>query len=293
MRVKKAIIAAGGYGLNLLPATKALPKEILPVFDRPVIDYLVKEAKLAGITDILLISGKRKRAIEDYFDSAPELEMNLAKKHKTELIELIQATTDVNLYFVKQTNPSGIGDALLMAEDFVDNEPFMVMLSDDIISDPASLTQQLLSDYAQYQVPVFGVEPLIKQQISPYGIVSLSETKFDNGLTQVRSIEDGTEAQQGPGALGVVGRYVLEPDCFTYLKELPDDIAASEQLSEALNQISLQKPVLAREFNGQREDISDKFGLLKASIDYGLKTETYGLEVANYIKELVKSGRLD
>lgn len=293
MRVKKAIIAAGGYGLSLLPATKALPKEILPIFDRPVIDYLVREAKAAGITDILLISGKRKRAIEDYFDSAPELEINLAKKHKTDLIKMIQTTTDINLYFVKQNNPTGLGDALLMGEDFINNEPFMVMLSDDIISGYSMLTNQLLMDFDQYQAPIFGVQTLNKHQMSHYGDVVLSDQVIAEGLTQLSEIKKQRAYDQMAGSVGIVGRYVLPRDFFKYLKQLPEDVPADDQLSEALNLLNQQQPVLTRKFIGQREDISGKFGLLKASINYGLKTETFGPEIRTYIKELVKSGRLD
>ncbi|MFD1672518.1 UTP--glucose-1-phosphate uridylyltransferase [Agrilactobacillus yilanensis] len=293
MTVKKAIIAAGGYGFSLLPATKALPKEILPVFDRPVIDYLVREAKLAGITDILLISGKRKRAIEDYFDAAPELEMSLAEKNKTELMALIKTTTDVNLYFMKQNNPTGIGDALLMAEDFVNDEPFVVMLSDDIVDEAHSLTRQLLEDYNQYQAPVLGIEALSPQQVSHYGIVSLSETVVAPGLSQIQSIVEKPLPDSAPSTLGVVGRYVLPGDFFQYLKQLPEETTASNQLSLALNLLNAQTPVLARTFVGQREDISSKFGLLKASINYGLQSPTFGSEVAAYIKELTNSKRLD
>lgn len=292
MRVKKAIIAAGGYGLSLLPATKALPKEILPVFDRPVIDYLVREAKAAGITDILLISGKRKRAIEDYFDSAPELEINLAKKNKTNLIQMIQKTTDINLYFVKQNNPTGLGDALAMAEDFINDEPFLVMLSDDIISEPAQLTTQLLADFDQYHAPVFGVQTLNKHQMSHYGDVVLSDEVVAQGLTKLAQIKPQRAYDQMAGSVGIVGRYVLPRDFFKYLKQLPEAVDADDQLSEALNLLNQQQPVLTRTFVGQREDISGKFGLLKASINYGLKTETFGPEVQAYIKELVKSGRL-
>lgn len=293
MKVKKAIIAAAGYGFSLLPATKALPKEILPVFDHPVIDYLVREAREAGITDILLISGKRKRAIEDYFDSAPELEINLKQKNKTDLMALIQATTDIKLIFLKQSEPTGVGDALKMAEDFVDSEPFVAMFSDDIVLDPVPLTKTLVADYDRYQAPVLGVEELTPTQLSSYGIVELAPASTAPGLTPIQRIVEKPAAESAPSSLGIIGRYVLPGNFFKYLNALPEQTPASEQMTQALNLLNQEQPVLARQFQGQREDISNKFGLLKASIDYGLNTPEFGPQIQAYLKALAQSGRLD
>jgi UTP--glucose-1-phosphate uridylyltransferase len=292
MKAKKAVITAGGLGLNLLPATKALPKEILPIFDRPVIDYVVQELKESGITDILLVSGKRKRAIEDYFDSAPALEMALEEKHKTALIQLIQASTDVNLYFTKQSEPTGIGDALLLAEDFVDNDPFVLVLSDDIVKDPVPLTKLLLQDFDAYQAPVLGIENITPNEIRRYGVVELGAQKTE-GLAAVKQIVEKPDENTAPSKLGVIGRYVLPGDFFNYLRQLPKQTPDTEQLSTALNLLNQDQPILARYFHGQREDISTKLGLLKASIDYGLKSPEFGPAINQYIKDLVSSGRLD
>ncbi|WP_416353885.1 UTP--glucose-1-phosphate uridylyltransferase [Agrilactobacillus fermenti] len=286
MKVRKAVIAAGGFGLSLLPATKAVPKEILPVFDRPVIDYLVREAQQAGITDILLISGKRKRAIEDYFDAAPDLEIHLAESHKNHLLAMVKATDNVNLYFVKQNDPTGIGDALLLAEDFVDNEPFVVMLSDDIVLDPKPLTQQLIADFNRLQQPILGVQSVSSQATSSYGIVELAD-HLQAGLGKIKSIVEKPGPVSAPSSLGIIGRYVLPGSFFEVLRQRPTDLPATEQLSAALNQLNQTQQIYAREFTGQREDISGKFGLLKATIDYGLNSEEYGSEAATYIKQLV------
>ena len=263
MKVKKAVIPAAGLGTRFLPATKAMAKEMLPIVDKPTIQFIVEEALKSGIEDILIVTGKAKRPIEDHFDSNIELETNLSEKGKTELLKLVEETTDVNLHFIRQSHPKGLGHAVLQARAFIGNEPFVVMLGDDIMEDEVPLTQQLIDDYERTHASTIAVMEVPQKDTSKYGIINPGE-ELEEGLFNVKNF---VEKQPGAG----------------------NEI----QLTDAIDTLNKTQRVFARNFTGKRYDVGDKFGFMKTSIEYGLTHPEVGEPLKEYIKELGKQLEAD
>ncbi|MCZ2491576.1 UTP--glucose-1-phosphate uridylyltransferase GalU [Dellaglioa algida] len=287
MKVRKAIIPAAGLGTRFLPATKAMAKEMLPIVDKPTIQYIVEEARAAGIEDILIVTGKGKRPIEDHFDSVPELEANLAAKGKTELLKIVEETTDINLFFIRQSHPRGLGDAVLMAKDFVGDEPFVVMLGDDIMQDKVPLTKQLMNRYDETHASTLAVMEVPHKEVSKYGVIA-PKSEVSKGLFDVEKFVEKPAVDDAPSDLAIIGRYLLTPEIFGMLETQKPGEGNEVQLTDAIDRLNKVQRVFAHEFKGDRYDVGNKFGYLKTSIDFGLKHPEVKDELREYIKELSK-----
>ncbi|MHC9533111.1 UTP--glucose-1-phosphate uridylyltransferase GalU [Dellaglioa sp. L3N] len=287
MKVRKAIIPAAGLGTRFLPATKAMAKEMLPIVDKPTIQYIVEEAKAAGIEDILIVTGKGKRPIEDHFDSVPELEANLKAKGKTELLKIVEATTNINLFFIRQSHPRGLGDAVLMAKDFVGDEPFVVMLGDDIMQDKVPLTKQLMNRYEETHASTLAVMEVPHKEVSKYGVIA-PQNEVSKGLFDVEKFVEKPAVEDAPSDLAIIGRYLLTPEIFGMLETQEPGEGNEIQLTDAIDRLNKVQRVFAHEFKGDRYDVGNKFGYLKTSIEFGLKHPEVKDELREYIKELSK-----
>ncbi|AUJ32515.1 MAG: UTP--glucose-1-phosphate uridylyltransferase GalU [Liquorilactobacillus nagelii] len=288
MKVRKAVIPAAGLGTRFLPATKALAKEMFPIIDKPTIQFIVEEARKSGIEDILVVTGKGKRSIEDHFDSVPELEQNLKEKGKTDLLKLVEQTTDINLYFIRQPHPKGLGDAVLMAKDFVGNEPFVVMLGDDLMRDRVPLTKQLINRYEQTHASTLAVMRVPHDQVYKYGVIDPgSETS--QGLYDVKKFVEKPPVAKAPSDLAIIGRYLLTPEIFGMLETQKVGAGNEIQLTDAIDRLNKIQRVFAHEFKGERFDVGYKFGFLKTSIEFGLDHPEVKDDLKAYIKELAKN----
>jgi UTP--glucose-1-phosphate uridylyltransferase len=272
MKVRKAVIPAAGLGTRFLPATKAMPKEMLPIVDKPTIQFIVEEAKESGIEDILIVTGKNKRPIEDHFDSNPELEQDLAEKHKEDLLKLSQSITGlgVNLYYTRQPHPAGLGDAIFRARSFVGDEPFIVMLGDDLMRDQVPLTKQLMNDYEETHASTIAVKKVPHKDVSKYGIIE-PETEIRSGLYNVKSFVEKPAVDKAPSNLAIIGRYLLTPEIFDILAHQRPGAGGEIQLTDAIDTMNKTQRVFAHVFTGQRFDVGNKEGYLETSIQYGLR----------------------
>lgn len=289
MKVRKAIIPAAGLGTRFLPATKAQPKEMLPIVDKPTIQYIVEEAVEAGIEDIIIISGRNKRAIEDHFDKSYELEESLYQKGKFDILQDLQQISNLaNIHYIRQKEPKGLGHAISCASSFIGNEPFAVLLGDDIVDAEKPALKQLIEIYDEYKCSVVGVQPVDVKDISKYGIVkpvgnlASERTFFAEGLIEKPSIEDS------PSNYAILGRYVLTPEIFSILNELPFGADGEIQLTDAIQKLTLIQKVIAHHFEGKRHDIGDKLGYIKATLDFGLKREELRAELLSYLSTILE-----
>ena len=287
MTVKKAVIPAAGLGTRFLPATKAMAKEMLPIVDKPTIQFIVEEALNSGIEDILIVTGKGKRPIEDHFDANLELEMNLREKGKTELLKLVEETTDVNLHFIRQSHPKGLGHAVLQAKAFVGNEPFVVMLGDDLMEDEVPLSKQLINDYEKTHASTIAVMKVPHEETSKYGIINPG-TQVEKGLYNVKNFVEKPEPDKAPSNLAIIGRYLLTPEIFQMLETQQPGAGDEIQLTDAIDRLNQTQRVFAREFCGKRYDVGDKFGYLKTNIEYGLTHPQVKDDLRQFIIELGK-----
>ncbi|BAW86092.1 UTP--glucose-1-phosphate uridylyltransferase GalU [Limosilactobacillus fermentum] len=287
-QVRKAIIPAAGLGTRFLPATKALAKEMLPIVDKPTIQFIVEEARKSGIEDIVVVDGKNKRSIEDHFDSNPELEDNLRDKHKDEMLKLVQETTDINIYFIRQSHPRGLGDAVLTARDFIGDEPFVVMLGDDlnnINGDAEPLTKELINSYEETGASTLAVMRVPHEDTAKYGVINPSKEVMP-GLYNVTSFVEKPEPKDAPSDLAIIGRYVFTPEIFDVLAKTKPGKGNEIQLTDAINTLNKTQRVFAHEYKGHRYDVGNKFGLIETNIEYGLKHPETKDELREYIKDL-------
>ncbi|WHO85192.1 UTP--glucose-1-phosphate uridylyltransferase GalU [Limosilactobacillus oris] len=287
-RVRKAIIPAAGLGTRFLPATKALAKEMLPIVDKPTIQFIVEEARKSGIEDIVVVDGKNKRSIEDHFDSNPELEDNLRSKHKDEMLKLVEETTDVNIYFIRQSHPRGLGDAVLTARDFIGDEPFVVMLGDDlnnINNNGQPLTKELIESYQQTGASTLAVMRVPHEDTAKYGVINPSK-EVTPGLYNVTSFVEKPAPKDAPSDLAIIGRYVFTPEIFDVLVKTKPGKGNEIQLTDAIDTLNQTQRVFAREYKGDRYDVGNKFGWVKTNIEYGLKHPQVKDELREYIKAL-------
>lgn len=284
-KVRKAVIPAAGLGTRFLPATKAMAKEMLPIVDKPTIQFIVEEAINSGIEDILIITGKSKRPIEDHFDSNIELEENLREKEKFELLKIVEETIGLNLFFVRQSYPKGLGDAVLHAKAFVGNEPFVVMLGDDIMEDEVPLTKQLIDQYEKTHASNIAVMKVPHEDTSKYGIID-PEAQIEEGLYNVKRFVEKPDPKDAPSDLAIIGRYLLTPEIFELLENQEPGAGNEIQLTDAIDNLNKTQRVFAHEFKGERYDVGDKFGFMKTSIQYGLRHEQIKDDLRAYIKDL-------
>ncbi|ECL7895517.1 TPA: UTP--glucose-1-phosphate uridylyltransferase GalU [Listeria innocua] len=285
MKVKKAVIPAAGLGTRFLPATKAMPKEILPIVDKPTIQYIVEEAVESGIEDILIVTGKGKRAIEDHFDSVPELELNLREKNKLELLHLIEETTNINLHFIRQSKPKGLGDAILQARGFVGNEPFIVMLGDDIVQAKTPCAKQLIQQYEKTHSSIIGVQTVPHEETYRYGIIDPID-EYSKNLYNVNGFVEKPNPNEAPSNLAILGRYLLTPQIFDFLETQKPGAGGEIQLTDAINSLNEIQRVFAYDFEGERYDVGDKFGFIKTTMQFALKHPEIKDDVANLVDEL-------
>ncbi|WP_175060115.1 UTP--glucose-1-phosphate uridylyltransferase GalU [Thermococcus sp. 2319x1] len=266
MKIRKAVIPAAGLGTRMLPITKSMPKEMLPIVNKPVIHYVVEEAIRAGIDDILIITGKGKRAIEDYFDRSFELEYYLRERGKVnELRQVEEIGEMVDIYYVRQKKPLGLGDAILYAEKHVNEEPFAVLLGDDLIVSEKPGIQQLIEVAQCYSSPVIGVEKVPRELVDRYGVIS--GTELDRELYEVHNLVEKPSPQEAPNNIAIVGRYVLTPEIFDILKEIPPGKGGEVQLTDALRELAKRRKILAKLISGKRYDIGTFEGWLRANIE--------------------------
>lgn len=285
MKVRKAVIPAAGLGTRFLPATKAVAKEMLPIVDKPTIQFIVEEAMASGIEDILVVTGKAKRPIEDHFDANIELEQNLKSTGKTDLLKLVEETTDINLHFVRQKRPLGLGHAILQAKAFVGDEPFVVMLGDDITSNKVPLTKQLINDYEKTKASTLAVMPVPHKETSKYGIIE-PNGEIAKGLYDVNSFVEKPKPEQAPSNLAIIGRYLLTPEIFSLLEKQKPGKGGEIQLTDSIDELNKTQRVFAQEFSGKRYDVGTKIGMLEANIEYGLQHPETKDELKAYLKSM-------
>ncbi|MDK2915181.1 MAG: UTP--glucose-phosphate uridylyltransferase [Thermococcaceae archaeon] len=287
MKIRKAVIPAAGLGTRMLPITKSMPKEMLPIVDKPVIHYVVEEAIRAGIDDILIITGKGKRAIEDYFDRSFELEYYLREKGKLEELKQVEEIGEmVDIYYVRQKKPLGLGDAILHAEKHVNGEPFAVLLGDDIIVSEKPGIQQLIEVANKYSSPVIGVEKVPWEIVNRYGIVD--GTQIDNDLYEVRDLIEKPSLEEAPSNIAIIGRYVLPPEIFGILKKTPPGKGGELQLTDALRILVSERKIFAKRISGKRYDVGTRLGFIRANIELGLLRQDLKEQINALLKELVR-----
>lgn len=269
--VRKAVFPVAGLGTRFLPATKAMPKEMLPVVDKPLIQYAVEEAVAAGITEIIFVTGRNKRAIEDHFDRVPELELTLESKNKTELLEAVRNVLPdhVNCIYTRQSAPLGLGHAVLCAESIVGNEPFAVLLADDLIDADTPVTAQMVEVARRHGGSVLAVQPVRPEHTDRYGIVS--GRMRDERLMDVSGIVEKPKPSEAPSRLGVVGRYVLEPQIFKYLRRTQAGVGGEIQLTDAIAAMMRDRSVFGYQYEGERYDCGSKAGFYRANVELGRK----------------------
>lgn len=284
-RVKKAIIPAAGLGTRFLPATKAMPKEMLPIVDKPTIQYIVEEAVESGIEDIIIVTGKGKRAIEDHFDNHFELEHNLLEKQKLQLLEEVQRASNlVDIHYIRQKEPRGLGHAVWCARKFIGDEPFAVLLGDDIVkAEPKPCLRQLMDEYDKTQCSIIGVQEVPLQQTHRYGIVDPQE---QNGrLYQVRNFVEKPPKGTAPSNLAIMGRYILTPRIFELLDAQEIGAGGEIQLTDAIQKLNLEQPVYAYNFEGKRYDVGEKLGFIMTTLEFALTNDELS---GPLMEELVK-----
>lgn len=269
MKIKKAIIPAAGLGTRFLPATKAMPKEMLPIVDKPTIQYIVEEAIASGIEDIIIVTGKGKRAIEDHFDHAFELEETLLKKGKLDMLDSVLATSNVEIHYIRQKQPLGLGHAIWSARKFIGNEPFAVLLGDDIVENDEPCLAQLMNQFDQTGNSVIGVQQVPEAQTDRYGIID--PVHVNGRLIEVNRFVEKPAAGTAPSNYAIMGRYVLTPEIFEFLGEHELGAGGEIQLTDAIQKLNETQPVYAYDFEGQRFDVGEKFGFIETTIEFALK----------------------
>ena len=289
MPITKAVIPAAGLGTRFLPATKAQPKEMLPIVDKPTIQYIIEEAAASGITDILIITGRNKRAIEDHFDRSIELEMELERKHKDKLLQEIKDISNiVNIQYIRQQTPKGLGHAVLCAKNFVGNEPFAVLLGDDVVDSHVPCLKQLMNVYDRYNSSVLGVQQVPWTEVDKYGIVS--GEVMEDGIHKVKTLFEKPDREIAPSNVAILGRYIITPDIFPILEHTEPGAGLEIQLTDALKELARHKAVYAYEFAGCRYDVGDKLGFLKATVEMALKRPDLHDDFADYLRALNDGG---
>lgn len=290
-RVRKAIIPVAGYGTGFLPATKAQPKELLPIVDKPIIQFTVEEAIKAGIEEIVIITGRQKRSVEDHFDSNPELEANLKKSGKLKLLEIVESTTYTNLFFARQPFPAGLGEALMHARAFVDNEPFAILLADNIYDSERPVIKDLMDIYNQYAVSSVAGSFVSDEDMVNYGMIEKG-LEAEIGMPDVYKIAKLIEKptpEQITSNLGLSGRYVLVPEIFEIIDQLQPGPSGEIELTDAINILNQTQRVFVKEINKKRYDVGNKLGYMDMSINYGLSHPETKDELVTYLKKLSKT----
>jgi UTP--glucose-1-phosphate uridylyltransferase len=290
-KVRKAIIPAAGLGTRFLPATKAMPKEMLPIVDKPTIQYIVEEAIESGIEDIIIVTGKGKRSIEDHFDHAFELEQTLKEKEKFDLLEKVQASSNlVDIHYIRQKEPKGLGHAVWCARNFIGDEPFAVLLGDDIVQAETPCLKQLMNEYEETFSSVIGVKRVPEQETNRYGIIDPME-QFGRRFS-VRQFVEKPSPGTAPSNLAIIGRYILNPEIFLFLEKQNVGAGGEIQLTDAIQKLNEIQRVFAYEFEGTRYDVGEKLGFIETTIEFALQNEELRSDILNFFTEKLKQYNL-
>ncbi|UYV54089.1 UTP--glucose-1-phosphate uridylyltransferase GalU [Priestia megaterium] len=285
-RIKKAIIPAAGLGTRFLPATKAMPKEMLPIVDKPTIQYIVEEAVQSGIEDIIIVTGKGKRAIEDHFDYAPELENNLVEKEKFDILEKVRQSSNVDIHYIRQKEPKGLGHAVWCARNFIGDEPFALLLGDDVVQAETPCLRQLMNEYEQTLSSVIGVQTVPDNQTHRYGIVD--PISNEGRRHQVNTFVEKPAAGTAPSNLAIMGRYVFTPEIFKFLGEQEVGVGGEIQLTDAIQKLNEIQRVFAYNFEGKRYDVGEKLGFIETTIEFALQHNDLKDQVLHTMERLLK-----
>jgi UTP--glucose-1-phosphate uridylyltransferase len=284
MEIRKAIITAAGLGTRFLPATKAQPKEMLPVVDKPTLQFIIEEAVQSGIEEILIITGRNKTSIENHFDRSIELELELERKGEMDLLTEIRAISDMaNIHYIRQKEPKGLGHAIYCAKSFIGQEPFAVLLGDDIVYARKPCLKQMLEIYARYRASILGVQEVKKEDVSKYGIVE--GTKLEEGIYRVNKLVEKPDVEKAPSCIAILGRYIISPVIFGILAHTVPGKGGEIQLTDALQELAQKESVYAYIFEGRRYDVGDKQGFLEATVEYALRREDLR---EGFLKYLIK-----
>ena len=287
MKVRKAIIPAAGLGTRFLPATKAMPKEMLPIVDKPTIQYIVEEAIESGIEDIIIVTGKGKRAIEDHFDNSFELEQNLFAMGKFDLLSEVQKSSKlVDIHYIRQKEARGLGHAVWCARKFIGNEPFAVLLGDDIVQAEKPCLKQLIEQYDTYTSSVIGVQHVPNNEVSRYGIIDGVE--ITRGCFSVKTLVEKPKQEYAPSNIAIMGRYILTPKIFEILDRLEPGAGGEIQLTDALSKLNEYESVYAYNFDGIRYDVGEKMGFIKTTLEFALQREDLKYELYDYLKIIIE-----
>lgn len=285
MKVRKAIIPAAGLGTRFLPATKAQPKEMLPIVDKPTIQYIVEEAIESGIEDIIIVTGRNKRAIEDHFDKSYELEDELSKQGKHELLNIVQDISNlVDIHYIRQKEPRGLGHAILCAKSFIGNEPFAVLLGDDIVDAQVPCLKQLIEIFNEYKTSVLGVQKVPKQDVPNYGIVDCRPV--DDRVFKVKDLVEKPDIESSPSDVAILGRYIITPEIFNLLEVTIPGKGGEIQLTDALKKLIGIEAMYAYDFIGKRYDVGNRLGFLQATVEFALKRDDLKDNFSSYLKGL-------
>ncbi|SEN49067.1 UDP-glucose pyrophosphorylase [Mesobacillus persicus] len=291
-KVRKAIIPAAGLGTRFLPATKAMPKEMLPIVDKPTIQYIVEEAIASGIEDIIIVTGKGKRAIEDHFDFAPELEQNLESKGKFDLLDRVRYSTNLaDIHYIRQKEPKGLGHAVWCARNFIGDEPFAVLLGDDIVQSDTPCLRQLINEYEETRSSVIGVQTVPDNETHRYGIVDPSVQ--EGRRFQVENFVEKPAPGTAPSNLAIMGRYVLTPEIFMYLEQQETGAGGEIQLTDAIQKLNQIQRVFAYDFEGKRYDVGEKIGFVKTTVEFALQNEEIKHELLEYLEDVLRKSRVE
>lgn len=292
MKVKKAIIPAAGLGTRFLPATKAMPKEMLPIIDKPTIQYIIEEAIESGIEDIIIVTGKGKRAIEDHFDHSYELEQNLLDKGKIELLTEVQKSSQmVDIHYIRQKEPKGLGHAIWCARKFIGNEPFAVLLGDDIVQAEKPCLKQMIEQYDRYKSSILGVQTVPIDEVSRYGIVA--GNLISDSLYTVSNLVEKPKKEEAPSNLAIMGRYILNPRIFEILNNQKPGAGGEIQLTDAIAVLNQYEAVYAFDFEGVRYDVGEKMGFIKTMTEFALQRDDLRSDLLKYLSSIVEKNKVN
>ena len=289
-RVRKAIIPAAGLGTRFLPATKAQAKEMLPIVDKPTLQYIIEEAIESGIEEILIVTGRNKKSIEDHFDRSVELELELEQKGKTAMLEMVQDISNmVNIHYIRQKEPKGLGHAIHCAKSFIGNEPFAVLLGDDIVDASTPCLKQMIDAYDEYKTTVLGVQEVARENVDKYGILDVKH--IEDRVYKVKDMVEKPSIEEAPSNIAILGRYIITPEIFNILENQAPGKGGEIQLTDALQTLATKEAIYAYNFEGRRYDVGDKLGFLEATVDFALKRPELRDEFIEFLK--IKSDQIE
>ena len=288
--VKKAIIPAAGLGTRFLPATKAQAKEMLPIVDKPTLQYIIEEAIESGIEEILIVTGRNKKSIEDHFDRSVELELELEQKGKTAMLEMVQDISNmVNIHYIRQKEPKGLGHAIHCAKSFIGDEPFAVLLGDDIVDASTPCLKQMIDAYDEYKTTVLGVQEVARENVDKYGILDVKH--IEDRVYKVKDMVEKPAVEEAPSNIAILGRYIITPEIFNILENQAPGKGGEIQLTDALQKLATKEAIYAYNFEGRRYDVGDKLGFLEATVDFALKRPELRDDFIEFLK--TKSDKIE